>query len=164
MTKTLQGYSNYIIYDDGRIFNMKWQRFLKPTTIHEGKYKFIRLVSDQGKGKYFYVHFLIKKLFGNVCPEIEGLEHKPIKGYEGLYECYSDGSIFSCRREMFLKTVINNGNNYIYLSNDSGKKFYKVASLVLATFSNSYNRKDQIIFKDNDKTNCSLNNLTVIRK
>ena len=36
------GYENYLIYNDGRVYNKKYNRFLKQATDHSG-YKYVNL-------------------------------------------------------------------------------------------------------------------------
>lgn len=41
---------------------------------------------------------------------------KPIPGYEGLYEVSSEGRVWSIRRQIIKKTVVNKNNGYEYVS------------------------------------------------
>ena len=53
----ITGYPNYLIYDDGRVYNKKFKRFLKPQVIKEG---YLRLgLSNNGKRKMFLIHRLV---------------------------------------------------------------------------------------------------------
>jgi len=51
------GYENYLIYDDGRVYNKKFNRFLKPITNSVG-YKGVHL-SKEGKSINKNVHRLV---------------------------------------------------------------------------------------------------------
>jgi hypothetical protein len=53
----IQGYSNYIVYDDGRIFSKKRNKFIKPR-LHSGGYHQVSLCKD-GKYKNHYIHRLV---------------------------------------------------------------------------------------------------------
>ena len=53
----IQDYPNYLIYSDGRVYNKKFKRFLKPQVIKEG---YLRLgLSNNGKRKMFLIHRLV---------------------------------------------------------------------------------------------------------
>ena len=50
------GYENYLIYNDGRVFGKKYNRFLKQTTSTTG-YKYVSLCKE-GKCKHHKIHRL----------------------------------------------------------------------------------------------------------
>jgi len=50
------GYENYLIYEDGRVYNQKYNRFLKPGT--RAGYKQV-VLHKEGKGKTHKVHRLV---------------------------------------------------------------------------------------------------------
>ena len=51
------GFENYLIYEDGRVYNKKYNRFLKTTTNSRG-YKYVSLCKE-GKQKNHTIHRLI---------------------------------------------------------------------------------------------------------
>ena len=53
----IEGYENYLLYDDARVYNKKFNRFLKPGTNQDG-YKLVGLWKN-GKGKTFRLHRLV---------------------------------------------------------------------------------------------------------
>jgi hypothetical protein len=53
----IKDYSDYLIYDDSRVFSKRKNRFMKSSTDTNG-YKFIRLCKN-GKYKYFSCHRLV---------------------------------------------------------------------------------------------------------
>ena len=57
------GYENYLIYEDGRVFGKKRNRFLKTTTNSEG-YKYVSLCKE-GKRKHHTIHRLIAEHYIN---------------------------------------------------------------------------------------------------
>lgn len=77
--KTISGYPNYLIYDDGRVWSQRKHGFLKPsisvyrnpTTGHEYKQARVQLFKD-GKGKHMMIHRLVAEAF------IPNPEHKPV--------------------------------------------------------------------------------------
>ena len=57
MSKFLN-YSNYEVYEDGRIWSYKTKRFLKPATRKDG-YQTVCLVDNEGKKKMYYIHRIV---------------------------------------------------------------------------------------------------------
>tara|TARA_Y100000592_G_scaffold64988_1_gene101113 strand:- start:177 stop:629 length:453 start_codon:yes stop_codon:yes gene_type:complete len=53
----IEGYENYLIYDDGRVQNKKTKRFLKQRLDKDGYYKVI--LCKNGKSKTYRVHRLV---------------------------------------------------------------------------------------------------------
>jgi hypothetical protein len=53
----IKGYENYLIFDDGDVYNTNNNRFLKPSCCKNG-YKRINLYND-GKSKTFLIHRLV---------------------------------------------------------------------------------------------------------
>ena len=54
----IQGYSNYLIYPDGRVFSKKSNRFLRPKILNGKDYYYIQ-VCKNSKIKNFLIHRLI---------------------------------------------------------------------------------------------------------
>ena len=65
----IQGYENYIIYEDGRVYNQKYNRFLKQY-VDTGGYFNVNLSKD-GKKKHYLIHRLIGQYY------IHNPENKP---------------------------------------------------------------------------------------
>ena len=57
----VEGYPNYLVYDDGRVFSKLTRKFLKPGIGHDG-YHHLSLWKD-GKGKWFKVHRLVAQAY-----------------------------------------------------------------------------------------------------
>ena len=53
----INNYTDYLIYDDGRVFGKKRNRFLKPR-LHRDGYQQVSLCKD-GKSKNHYIHRLV---------------------------------------------------------------------------------------------------------
>ena len=51
-------YDNYEVYDDGRIYSYKRNKFLKPITRKDG-YQQVRLSDNEGKIKLYYIHRIV---------------------------------------------------------------------------------------------------------
>jgi len=65
----INGYPNYLIYDDGRVYNKKFKRFLKPCINNWGYEKVI--LSKNGVTKTLKIHRLVALHF------IDNPENKP---------------------------------------------------------------------------------------
>ena len=158
--KTIKGFSDYEMYEDGRIWSKKWNRFMRPTLIkhNDKKYYIIHLIDDEGKKKMCYIHKMKRELFGVKVPELDGLKHKVIEGYEN-YSIYSNGIVYSHKRNIFLKYVIVNDKKYVVLVKDKQTHSLSVAKLVARAFIKGYNDDGFIIFKDRDYFNCDVSNL-----
>lgn len=85
---------------------------------------------------------------------------KPIKGWEGLYEIYSDGRVYSLVSNKFLKPRLSmDGYERVALC-DKGKRYeYRVHRLVAEAFIENSENKPQINHKDFNKRNNVVNNL-----
>ena len=53
----INNYTDYLIYEDGRVFSKKSNKFLKPR-LHRGGYQQVSLCKD-GKSKNHYIHRLL---------------------------------------------------------------------------------------------------------
>lgn len=70
----IKNYEHYLIYDDGKVFNTKTQKFLKGS-IGENGYQYFRL-SLEGKKKMFYVHRLVAEHFLDNPNNLPVVNHK----------------------------------------------------------------------------------------
>ena len=66
----IMNYDNYLIYEDGSLYNKKNKRYLKPQIDKHG-YKTV-ILSKNSKPKSFFVHRLIASAY------IPNLDNKPI--------------------------------------------------------------------------------------
>lgn len=117
---TCSFYPNYIFYKDGKIFNIKKQRFLnKCLTINKYEYVFL---CNNGKKNHFYVHRLIYLLFVDDIPdgyEIEHLDHCRNNNNCNNLTCITIAENRQTRRK--------NNNEYSEFDkkhNDKYKKYY----------------------------------------
>ena len=79
MCKPIEGYENYIAYEDGSIFSIKSNKFLKPI-VHQNGYASITLWKE-GKGKQVLIHRLIAQTFlpnPNNFPEVDHIDCNPL--------------------------------------------------------------------------------------
>ena len=64
-----RNYSNYEIYEDGRIWSYKTKRFLKPTKFKNGYYR-VGLSNNEGKINLFTLHRVVyESVSGEQIPE-----------------------------------------------------------------------------------------------
>lgn len=96
---------------------------------------------------------------------------KDIKGYEGIYQVSNKGNIKSLNynntgKEKILKPKINKqGNLEVTLNKNNKHSYFMVNRLVIETFTNiKLNKNNIVMYKDNDKTNCSLHNMHLITR
>lgn len=69
-------YSNYEIFDDGRIYSYKSKKFLKPSTEKNG-YQKVCLVDNEGKNKTYLLHRVIyESVTGSPIPEGMQINHR----------------------------------------------------------------------------------------
>lgn len=85
---------------------------------------------------------------------------KPIKGWEGMYEIYSDGRVYSLVSDKFLKPRLSlDGYERVALC-DRGKRYeYRIHRLVAEAFLENPENKPQINHKDFNRRNNVLENL-----
>ena len=76
MFKDIKGYPGYQISSEGKIWNTKTQRYLKPSRKPNGYYQ-INLVAANGKRKKEYLHRLLALVFidnPNNYPEVDHID------------------------------------------------------------------------------------------
>ncbi len=74
MRKKIQNYTNYYIYDNGDVLNIKTEKILKGS-IGENGYKYYRL-SENGNKKMYYAHRLVAEAF------LENLNNLPVVNHK----------------------------------------------------------------------------------
>ena len=68
-------YSNYEIYEDGRIWSYKSNKFLKPVTKPNG-YQKVCLIDNNGNAKHHYIHRVVwESVTGEPIPEGMEINH-----------------------------------------------------------------------------------------
>lgn len=71
----IANYSNYEIFEDGRIFNLKTKRWMSTTPRADG-YVRVSLINDSGEKKGEYVHRLVAKAFLPNPDDLPCINHK----------------------------------------------------------------------------------------
>ena len=75
-------YSNYEIYDGGRIWSYKRSKFLKPSTLPNG-YQMVTLTDNEGKQKSYLVHRVVwESVTGEPIPKKLEINHIDEKKYK----------------------------------------------------------------------------------
>lgn len=71
-----KNYSNYEVYEDGRIWSYSRNKFLKPVTNHNG-YQVVGLSDNEGKIKWYKVHRVVyEAVTGEPIPENMEINHR----------------------------------------------------------------------------------------
>ena len=96
---------------------------------------------------------------------------RDIKGYEGKYQVSNTGQIKSLNynntgRTKILTPKINKQGNLEVTLNKENKHYYKMVNrIVIETFTGKeLSKNDIVMYKDNAKTNCSLENMYIISR
>lgn len=70
-----RNYQNYEVYEDGRIWSYKSNKWLKPQTNNKG-YKLVGLIDNDGKRKHYLVHRVVyESVTGEPIPECYEVNH-----------------------------------------------------------------------------------------
>lgn len=70
-----RNYSNYEVFEDGRIYSYKTKKFLKPQTQKNG-YQVVNLYDNDGKMKKYLVHRIVyEAVTGEQIPECMQVNH-----------------------------------------------------------------------------------------
>lgn len=79
-------YSNYEVYEDGRIFSYWTNRFLKPVTMPNG-YQKVNLYDNEGKRKMYYIHRVVyEAVTGEPIPENLEINHRSEDKTENFFD------------------------------------------------------------------------------
>jgi len=136
------GYENYLIYEDGRVYNKKYNRFLKPAT-NRGGYKYVNL-SKQGKYKTHTVHRLLAEHYINNPENKKYVDH--------INRIRSDNRLENLR---WATHTENNQNKTISKNNISGHQnisYHKQSDGWV--FQKSFNKTTRKYFKSKTDALC----------
>lgn len=113
---------------------------------------------------------------------METFNIRNIFGYEGYYQIADNGNVFSCEREIKIKSrkgkdffikykakkmklhLGNNGYKYIMFSKDNHQKVYLVHRLVAIAFISNPENKPEVNHIDGNKSNNNVLNLEWVNK
>jgi hypothetical protein len=139
-----EGFPFIILYENGIVYNSKTNKNLtiKADNCFE--------ISLNGKRKSFSLKRLINKYFNRP------LNLKPVPGYETKYAATIEGKVYSFVREEFIiPTKSKNGYLQLRLEKDS----WYLHRVIAITFIPNPNNLPEINHKDENKENCSIDNL-----
>ena len=103
---------------------------------------------------------IIKKIKKKKPIIIKKVKKKDIIGYENLYEIYDDGRVYSKKRKIFMKPVINSKGYYkVNLRKDNKGTTYQIHRLIAIHFIPNPHNKSQVDHIDRNRLNNSIKNL-----
>lgn len=149
-----EGFPNYDLYCNGNVTNLE-------TGATRGNMRFVGLTYN-GTSRTFSVPLLLRRYFGNELNSLPKNEVVNLKfmGYPD-YEVTADGRLWSHKTEQWYEAQAVNSTGYITvgLSNDKGKKSFKLHRIVAMAFVPNPNHYDQIDHKDGVKIHNAAWNL-----
>lgn len=147
----IEGFENYLIFEDGRVFNKKTENFMKITECTSKNSKVVNL-THYGAQKCF----TIKTLVGRYYTPKGG---KPIEE-DPNYIVYPDGRVYGLHKGDW-KILTPNRDGYIMLSTkiNGKKKSLTIHRLVAKAFIPNPENLPFVDHKDRDKSNNNVDNL-----
>lgn len=148
-----EGFSNYVLYSNGQIKNLKTSMIRDPA-------RYVELRQD-GKQKTFSLAVLMRRYFGN---ELMTLPKNEVMNLDFIgfpdYEVTADGRIWSHKTESWMKLSLSeNGYPNVSLTNGIQQKNVKIHRLVAQAFIPNPYGYTQIRHKDGCKLHCGFDNL-----
>lgn len=149
----------YVLYEDGSIYSTIMNKFL--TTTKNGK--FYNLLRTDKTQCLYSKDFLVKRYITKMDP-LKNTEYKQIKDNENYYVT-RDGRVFSTLFYKFITPCItNNGWKVVCLIINGRRTTIYVAKAVWEAFNGPLDKMYKLKFKDNNRKNCSLDNLEIEMK
>lgn len=158
----------YELYEDGSIFSKIRGIFLRPQN-NKGKQVYIVKAPARGMGftTLSITQLLRDYFYDKTAPQLEGVEHKPMIGYEGIYQIYSNGQVWSFVKCKWMTACLQSKKRYyLYCLQDAeGKVTTKYVHRLIAEnfiLNGPLPNKYQIHHKDHNPKNNSVENLQVL--
>ena len=160
----------YELYEDGSIFSRARGTFKRSYPFHNSDY-YVLILKSQGNDKSTTSTFskdnLVRKyITGKIIPQIEGVEHKPMIGYQGIYQIYSNGQVWSFVKNRWMTACYQSKHRYqLYCLQDANGKVKTeyVHRLLAENFIlNAPLNGQQVHHKDHNQNNNSLDNLIIL--
>ncbi len=124
----IQGFSDYLVYDDGRVFSKKSRKYLKHRSMTTG-YKFISLC-NQGKVKNMSIHRLVALHYidnPHNHPEVDHIDRDKsnndisnLRWVDGSVNCQNTGMKNTNTSGHKNISYCNTRNKYVYQKNTRG--------------------------------------------
>ena len=111
-----RNYTDYEVYEDGRIYSYKRKKFLKPATLPNG-YKQVCITDNEGKAKCYLLHRVIwEAVTGSPIPSDMEINHRSEDKTENFFEnlelmLHKDNCNFGTRNSRIRKAHSNNKNS-----------------------------------------------------
>ena len=168
--KQIEGHPSYYIRQDGVVINVHNNKVAKvyKTGPNKKTSSVIIYCPKIKKCTTLSIKHLLKVYFGqkDQLPEIEGIEHKPMLGYQGRYQIYSNGQVWSRLHDRWLVACYQSKGRYLLycLQDANGKiKTQYLHRLLAENFIVNSPINGLIVHhKDHNTKNNSLENLEVL--
>lgn len=154
----------YQLYEDGSIFSRVKGGFIR-NYLFGNSYFYTLKRTNRPLSTYSLENLVRKYIVGTITPQIEGVEHKPVIGYEGIYQIYTNGQVWSHIKNRWLTACATKRGYLLYcLVDDKGKTKTEYIHRLLAEnfILNGPLNGSQVHHKDHNKTNNSIENLEVL--
>ncbi len=127
----IEGYENYLIYEDGRVYSKESKIFLKPSPDKDG-YLIVGLYKD-GKRKIFKIHRLVSLHYIPNPNNYECVDHKDRNRQNNSidnlrwcsYSTNNQNTGVQINNKLKIKNISPHGNGYMFVKNMKGKSHRK---------------------------------------
>ena len=154
----------YELYEDGSIFSRARGCFVR-TYLHINNNYYVLIKAKGGTSTYSKENLVRKYIVGNITPEIEGVEHKPMLGYEGIYQIYSNGQVWSYIKNKWMTACPVKQKYLLYClidANGNVRTEYVHRLLAENFIVNGPLNGLEVHHKDHNQQNNSLDNLKIM--
>lgn len=116
---------NFIFYEDGSMYSRRSGKFMTSFYYNNNPNAAFYTLFDRNLGHTvsFSVRINLRRYFFGTLPQIEGVEHKPIKGYEDLYQFYSNGKVWSKTSLKFLVSIKKSNSQFVSIIKEGQKPY-----------------------------------------
>ena len=160
----LEDYNDYyVLLQNGKVWSKVSKRFVK-TFSNDRNHEIIALSTKNGV-KNTTVNYLMNKYF-SFKQIFNNVQYKPMLGFENKYLALADGRIYSLTHYKFIKpSYTKSGWAVTSLVDDYGRRFTAYPDrIVYQAFNGPIKENYRLVFKDKNKTNCSIKNLDIEQK